>query len=97
MRNVVERLLLLASQEGVTSKDVDSILASGGPAPRFSAASGTLSERVAIYERETILRELDRNDHHITRTAKSLGLERSYFYRKCQQLGVDLHARRGGN
>ena len=46
--------------------------------------------RVAAFEKETILAELERNHRHITNTAKTLGLERSYLYKKCQQLGIDL-------
>ena len=55
---------------------------------------GSLSARVAGFERATILAELKRQDHHITNTAKALGLERSYLYKKCQQLGIELHASR---
>jgi DNA-binding NtrC family response regulator len=95
LRNVVERLLLLAGDEGATPATVESLLASGVHAAPLGALVGTLAERVAAYERETIVRELERNDHHITRTAKALGLERSYLYKKCQQLGIDLHALRG--
>jgi DNA-binding NtrC family response regulator len=28
----------------------------------------------------------------MTNTARALGLERSHLYKKCQQLGIDLHA-----
>jgi DNA-binding NtrC family response regulator len=28
----------------------------------------------------------------MTNTAKALGLERSHLYKKCQQLGIDVHA-----
>jgi two-component system, NtrC family, nitrogen regulation response regulator NtrX len=45
---------------------------------------------VAHFERETVLAELVRNHHHVTNTAKALGLERSHLYKKCQQLGIDL-------
>ena len=44
------------------------------------------------FERETLLAELKRNHHHMTNTAKALGLERSHLYKKCQQLGIDLRA-----
>jgi two-component system, NtrC family, nitrogen regulation response regulator NtrX len=47
---------------------------------------------VDSFERETILAELRRHQNHITRTAKALDLERSYFYKKCQQLGIDLRS-----
>ena len=55
-----------------------------------SDANGPLSERMDRLERSIILRELERQQHHITNTAKTLGLERSHFYKKCQQLGIDL-------
>jgi two-component system nitrogen regulation response regulator NtrX len=35
---------------------------------------------------------LKRHHHHMTNTAKALGLERSHLYKKCQQLGIDLRA-----
>ena len=94
LRNVVERLLLLASDDSVTGSSVESLLAPGSRSGSPGAPLGSLAERVAGYERETILRELERNNHHITRTARALGLERSYLYKKCQQLGIDLRARR---
>ena len=61
----------------------------GGAASSFFMG-GPLSERVARFERETVLAELERNHHHVTNTAKALGLERSHLYKKCQQLGIDL-------
>ena len=70
------------------------------PPPPGSAsaapASGLrrLGDRAEAFERETILAELRRHENHITRTAHVLGLERSYFYKKCQQLGIDLRALR---
>ena len=60
------------------------------PGARANGQTGLLAERVAGFERETILAELERNNRHITNTAKALGLERSYLYKKCQQLGIDL-------
>ena len=54
--------------------------------------NGMLSQRVEAFERETLLAELKRHHHHMTNTAKALGLERSHLYKKCQQLGIDLRA-----
>ena len=56
------------------------------------ADSGALAERVEQFERQAILNEIKRHNHHITNTAKALGLERSHLYKKCQQLGIDLRA-----
>ena len=59
-----------------------------------SAFDGTLTERVESFERQVILAELRRHHHHMTNTARALGLERSHLYKKCQQLGIDLRALR---
>ncbi len=96
LRNVIERVMLLAPGNVVDAVAVDRALphtfASSGDAVAADAASGTLAERVESFERATILAELKRNRNHMTNTAKALGLERSHLYKKCQQLGIDLHA-----
>jgi len=92
LRNVVERLMLLATDD-IDAATVRLALPSDAGAPGAPvAASGSLSERADAFERATILAELERQRHHITNTAKALGLERSHLYKKCQQLGIDLSA-----
>jgi two-component system nitrogen regulation response regulator NtrX len=98
MRNVVERLLLVAAGDIVTDEDVRGALpnaALGGArgstlGPGVSAFSGTLAERAESFEREVLLAELKRHNYHMTNAAKALGLERSHLYKKCQHLGIDL-------
>ncbi len=46
-------------------------------------------------EREVIQAELKIHEYHMTKTAQSLGLERSHLYKKCQQLGIDLKTEKG--
>jgi DNA-binding NtrC family response regulator len=58
--------------------------------------AGNLTSRMDAFERKTILGELRRHQNHVTNTAKALGLERSHLYKKCQHLGIDLHAIRTG-
>jgi DNA-binding NtrC family response regulator len=91
LRNVVERLLLLA-EGAVDADDVQLALpaASLKARPHLAGSEGPLAERVQAFERATVLAELERQQKHITRTAKALGLERSHLYKKCQQLGIDL-------
>jgi two-component system, NtrC family, nitrogen regulation response regulator NtrX len=94
LRNVVERLLLLAEAQ-VETEDVRMALpaAKGGGVTRRSAEGDTgspLAERVLAFERQTVLAELERHGRHVTQTARALGLERSHLYKKCQQLGIDL-------
>ena len=102
LRNVVERLVLLASEESVAAADVKLALpssnyqAGGGEASGSDAMrNGTLAERTEAFEKEVLLGEIRRNNFHMTNVARALGLERSHLYKKCQQLGIDLpHLRR---
>jgi two-component system nitrogen regulation response regulator NtrX len=93
LRNVVERLLLLAGAE-VTGDDVRMALPSVGAAAHATSSASEdaspLAQRVLAFERATVLAELNRHQRNMTQTARALGLERSHFYKKCQQLGIDL-------
>jgi two-component system, NtrC family, nitrogen regulation response regulator NtrX len=94
LRNVVERLLLLAEAQ-VEAEDVQMTLPAAkrteaAPGNVSGEAIGPLAQRVLAFEREMVLAELERHGRHVTQTAKALGLERSHLYKKCQQLGIDL-------
>ena len=97
LRNVVERLMLLATAEEVTADTVRSALPSAGNLPVTHTRAGPLADRVQSFERETILAELRRHNYHITNAAKALGLERSHFYKKAGQLGIDVQKHRDGS
>jgi two-component system nitrogen regulation response regulator NtrX len=68
--------------------------AAAGTSAEAAGANGPLAERVEGFERATILAELKRQNHHMTNTAKALGLERSHLYKKCEHLGIDLRSAR---
>jgi DNA-binding NtrC family response regulator len=79
--------------------DLDTVEAVLLPATEMRAAggistSGTLAGRVENFERETILAELKRSSFNVTNAAKALGLERSHFYKKAEQLGIDVRKQR---
>jgi DNA-binding NtrC family response regulator len=100
LRNVVERLILLASDESVAAADVRLILptsdtlSGGSSASSAGNSTGTLAERTEAFEREVMLAEIRRHNFHMTNVARALGLERSHLYKKCQQLGIDLQSLR---
>jgi two-component system nitrogen regulation response regulator NtrX len=50
----------------------------------------TLQAAREAYERDYILKELDRTHGNISRAAEALGLERSHLYRKMKTLGIHL-------
>jgi DNA-binding NtrC family response regulator len=100
LRNVIERVLLFENKDEIQLATIQRALpqstvsASAASNPQLAGAlvSGILSQRVEAFERETLLAVLKQNHHHMTNTAKALGLERSHLYKKCQQLGIDLRA-----
>ena len=100
LRNVIERVLLFENKDEIQPATIQRALpqstVSAGAAsnPQLTGAlvSGILSQRVEAFEHETLLAVLKQNHHHMTNTAKALGLERSHLYKKCQQLGIDLRA-----
>jgi len=100
LRNVVERLILLASDGDVTAADVRLILptsdsrSESGGGSSTGSATGTLAERTEAFEREVMMAEIRRHNFHMTNVARALGLERSHLYKKCQQLGIDLQSLR---
>jgi DNA-binding NtrC family response regulator len=100
LRNVIERVLLFENKDEIQPATIQRALpqstvsASAASNPQLAGAlvRGILSQRVEAFERETLLAVLKQNHHHMTNTAKALGLERSHLYKKCQQLGIDLRA-----
>ncbi len=102
LRNVVERLVLLSLENTVTAADVrlalPAVEAAAIPPISGTAAAtagqGTLEQRTQTFEREVLLNEIRRHNFHMTNVARALGLERSHLYKKCQQLGIDLHSLR---
>jgi DNA-binding NtrC family response regulator len=92
LRNIVERILLFATSDVVDLATAEVALPKSNPEVRGAGVrpAGKLSEQIEQFERTAILAALDEQKHHITNTAKALGLERSHLYKKCQQLGIDL-------
>jgi two-component system nitrogen regulation response regulator NtrX len=97
LRNVVERLVLLAGEGPVSATEVRLVLpvsddSSSAGAIASPLGTGTLAERTEQFEREVLLAEIRRQNFHMTNVARAMGLERSHLYKKCQQLGIDLQS-----
>jgi two-component system nitrogen regulation response regulator NtrX len=83
LRNEIERLVIMIQDEVVQDHHLS--LPNGSSTPRAS----TLHEARAQYEREFILSKLKENNWNISQTARLLGLERSYLYRKMKAYGIE--------
>ena len=71
LRNVVERMVIAGDSRPVTVADIPAEVRGGdAPAPQ----GGTFQERKSEAERQIVIAALERNDWHVTETAKDLGL-----------------------
>jgi DNA-binding NtrC family response regulator len=89
LRNVIERLAILAPGRSIACRDVEaalpSAIAAGSGAPRLS---GSLRETMAGLERHVVLETLEQHGWRMTAAAGALGLERSHLYKKLKALGI---------
>ena len=83
LRNEIERLVIMVQDDTIHAADL-SLPNGAGP-----SKASTLHEARAQYEREFILSKLKENNWNISQTARLLGLERSYLYRKMKAYGIE--------
>ena len=96
LRNIVERLLILASDDAASAISADLLPANFGGAAANRAQNGKqdlvislpLREAREIFEREYLLAQINRFGGNISRTATFIGMERSALHRKLKSLGV---------
>lgn len=88
LRNVIERLVIMVPGDVVTGADL-AFLDAGGRAPEvhIDAIQPLFPARDA-WEKAYILAALQLAEGNISRTAESLGLERSNLYKKMRALGI---------
>ena len=95
LRNVIERVLILNPKATrIEVKHLPVLVqrtdGRGGRDTNGREEFSTLQQAREAYERDYILKELDRTRGNITRAAEALGLERSHLYRKMKTLGIQL-------
>jgi two-component system nitrogen regulation response regulator NtrX len=93
LRNIVERLLILAGDEteAVTADLLPTDLGGGHGGGRRSGdlvISLPLREAREIFERDYLIAQISRFGGNISRTATFIGMERSALHRKLKSLGV---------
>jgi two-component system nitrogen regulation response regulator NtrX len=88
LRNVIERVVIMnPTVQRLERKHLPSVLYREGTR-RAMGEFTTLHQARAAYERDYILKKLDDNNGNVSRTAETLGLERSHLYRKMKALGI---------
>jgi two-component system nitrogen regulation response regulator NtrX len=89
LKNLVERLLILAPGDQVTREDV--INATGGARPELSSAIlavKTLREFRDLSERMFLVHKLEENGWNVTQTAQAIDTPRSNLYKKLEQYNI---------
>jgi DNA-binding NtrC family response regulator len=90
LKNLVERLVILAPGETITAADVDHALPTGpGEAGSRAVLRGSLRETMLELEREVVLGVLEAQRWRMTAAATRLGIERSHLYKKLKSLGIE--------
>ena len=93
LRNIVERLLILASDDitdAVTADLLPTDLGGGNGGAKGGdlVISLPLREAREIFERDYLMAQINRFGGNISRTAAFIGMERSALHRKLKSLGV---------
>ncbi len=83
LRNEVERLVIMVQHPAIQVNDL------AMPNSSAPARASTLQQGRAQFEREYIVAKLKENNWNISQTARMLGLERSYLYRKMKAYGIE--------
>jgi two-component system, NtrC family, nitrogen regulation response regulator NtrX len=102
LRNVIERILILATGDPQTPVTIDSLPPEAWPQAGFSKHDG-LQEVIGLplrdarerFEREYLNVQITRFGGNISRTAAFIGMERSALHRKLKSLGVEAPGRNG--
>jgi two-component system nitrogen regulation response regulator NtrX len=93
LRNIVERLVIMAPGDQIDVADVREVLrvepAPAEGTPREPARRpATLKEFKESVEREFLVQKLRENAWNISRTAEVIGTPRSNLYKKLEQYGI---------
>ena len=94
LKNFVERAFILTPGESIDIMDVRFAGLVGDTAAGNGSLNladhATFREARAEFEKEYILRKIQENNGNISRTAESIGLERSYLHRKIKSFGIEV-------
>jgi two-component system nitrogen regulation response regulator NtrX len=88
LRNTVERLLILARGNEVTSADVERLVAGAQPAasaPGDMLAASSFAEFKERAERAFIIAKLREHDWNVSETARAVDMPRSNLYKKIER------------
>jgi len=93
MRNIIERLVIMAPSDTINADDVPQPVRGAAPANSAGISLGgfdSLKEARAAFEKEFITAKLKENGWNVSKTAEVLKIERSNLHRKINALGIEV-------
>lgn len=90
IKNFIERVYILTPEETIDVHDLTFAgLNQKGGGDSFTEI-GSFREARSQFEKEYIVKKINENNGNISKTAESIGLERSYLHRKIKNFGIEL-------
>ena len=89
LRNFVERLYILTPGDFVDVPDLK-MAGLNFADPSISISEQNFRDARADFEKDYLLQKLNEHGGNVTKTAESIGLERSYLHRKMKSYGIEL-------
>ncbi len=88
LRNLIERLVIMSTPDTITETAI--MEGRGKASSRDYFGLGSLREAREAFERDFLARKLFEHNWNISRTAETLGIERSNLHRKIKAYGIKL-------
>jgi two-component system, NtrC family, nitrogen regulation response regulator NtrX len=96
LRNLVQRLLILGTDEEVSLEEVEQILAETSPGGDAVLSQDLMAlplrEAREQFERAYLQQQLQLCEGKVGQLAKRVGMERTHLYRKLRALGIDFRS-----
>jgi DNA-binding NtrC family response regulator len=90
LRNLVERIVIMVPQEEISEKDIVNLLPhSDSKMDDILNVTNSFQEFKEKAERAFILKQLESNAWNISKTAESLGIQRSHLYSKMKKYEIE--------
>ncbi len=90
LKNIIERVVIMVPDKEIGVEDLKKNMGHEGRAGDLFINKSTLKEARETFEKEYIIKALIDNKKNISRTAKSLEIERTNLHRKLNQYNIEV-------
>jgi len=93
LKNLVEKIVLLIDKKNIDSDDLLSVWEKGTDIHGFLKDKNIrdYKESKKIFEKRFLVNALRRNSLNILKTAKEIGMDKAWIYKKVKELGININ------